>query len=278
MSVVAELHELTASRELLSNLTLRELRGKYKRTALGWGWSLVNPLSSMVIFTLVFGVLFRIRPPVGAGGLRNYALFLLCGLLPWTFLSNGMTAGMASLVANGNLIKKTYFRREMLVAANVLAFGVTFLIEMGVLAAAFLAFGTMVLPWLPVALFVMALLTLFVLGLALALSVLNVYFRDAAHFVAIFLQLWFYATPVLYPIGLVAAQETPGSFAARVHLLTLYEVNPMVGFVEALRDALYQGRFPSWPSLGYVTAVSVGTLALGAALFRRLEGRLAEEL
>ncbi|MDQ6650394.1 MAG: ABC transporter permease [Actinomycetota bacterium] len=273
MSVHSGLGELVASRELLSNLTLRELRGKYKRTALGWGWSLVNPLAMMAIYSLVFGILLRVPTPPGAGGLRNYPLFLLCALLPWTYLSNAMTGGMEVLVGNANLIKKTYFRREVLVVSTVLSFAVTFAIEMVVLAVAFLVFGSLVLPWLPVALAVMALLTVFATGIALMLSVLNVYFRDARHLLNIGLQLWFYATPILYPVSIVTGR------ASLPHWLKVaYQANPMVGFAEAMRDVLYRRQFPPLGTVGYLCLVSVAALTAGAWLFKHLEGRLAEEL
>jgi ABC-2 type transport system permease protein len=268
----ATLGELSASRDLLTNLTLRELRGKYKRTVLGWGWSLLNPLAMMATYSLVFSVLLQIEPPEGHDGLRNYPLFLLCGLLPWLFVSNTVTGGMESLLANANLIKKTFFRREVLVVSTVLSFLVTFGTEMAVLAVAFLAFGSMVLPWLPAVVLLLALLTVFVTGLALVLSVLNVYFRDARYLVGIALQLWFYATPILYPIRLVTEADLPS------WLVSLYNANPMVAFVESFRDVLYDHRLPSADRLGYAVAVSVGALALGAWVFGRLEGRLAEEL
>jgi ABC-type polysaccharide/polyol phosphate export permease len=278
VSVRTGLAELASSRELLINLTLRELRGKYKRTALGWGWSLLNPLSMMLVFTLVFGVLFNIDTPVGDGGLRNYALFLMCGLLPWLFLSNAMTAGMGSLTANANLLKKTWFRREVLVVATVLSFSVSFLVEMSVLVVALLLFGVNLLPYLPLALGLILLLMAFVTGLSLGLSVLNVYYRDAAHFIGIFLQIWFYSTPILYPLTLVTDRAGQGGLIDRYSLDLLYQVNPMVGFVSVMRDLLYVAQLPSPGPVAYVTAVSLLTLVGGYALFRRLEGRLAEEL
>ena len=99
--------ELRRHRELFANLTLRELRGKYKRSALGWGWSMVNPLAQMGIFTLVFSFFLKVPPPTGdPSGLHAFAFFLLCGLLPWNFLANGINGGMGSLLANANLVKK----------------------------------------------------------------------------------------------------------------------------------------------------------------------------
>jgi ABC-2 type transport system permease protein len=265
--------ELVSSRELMVNLTLRELRGKYKRSVLGWGWSLLNPLASMVIFTIVFSFFLKVKPPVGdPSGLHNFAFFLLCGLLPWNFLNNGMMGGMAALIGNANLIKKVYFPREVLVSAVVAAFDVSFLIELGVLAAALLVAGNFVIPWIPVVLFLIALFTVFVLGIGLTVSVLNVYFRDVQHFVGILMMLWFYATPIVYPITYVP-KEWKG-----IPLRHLYTFNPMVRFAETFRDVMYDLRFPSWNDTLFLVVVSGLTLALGMWVFSKLEGRLAEEL
>lgn len=269
MSAVAE---LAASRELLWNLTLRELRGKYKRSALGWTWSLVNPLVTMALFTVVFGVFLRATPDQGdPSGLDVFALWLLCALLPWSFLANTLNGGASALVGNGNLIKKVYFPRETLVGAVAGANLVTLLIEFGVLLVVLGIAGNNALPWLPGVLLVTALLVVFTLGLALALSVLNVYFRDTQHFLAIFLQVWFYATPIVYPPAYVREHVSPGVFA-------VYRANPFTQFAEAYRNLLYDLRWPPVGTLGVLVAYAAGSLALGWLVFRRLEGRLAEEL
>ena len=266
--------ELAESRELFVNLTLRELRGKYKRSLLGWSWSLLNPLATMVIFTLVFRFFLKVDVlPGSPSGLDVFAIFLLCGLLPWNFLSNGMTGSMGALIGNSNLIKKVFFPREILVASNVASWVVSFLLEMGVLAVVLLLAGNFVLPWLVPALGLVVIQTLFVLGLGLLLSVLNVYFRDVQHFVGILLQIWFYATPIVYPITVVR-----DALSDRPALFTLYKLNPMVRFVEAYRDCLYDLRFPALLDTAYLLGVSVTTLALGILVFSRLEPKLAEEL
>ncbi|MEO7837488.1 MAG: ABC transporter permease [Acidimicrobiales bacterium] len=271
------LAEYRASGELLNNLTLRELRSKYKRSLLGWTWSLLNPLATMLIFTLVFRFFFRIDAPESATtGLKNFAVFLMCGLLPWNFLTNGVNGSMGSLVGNANLIKKSYFPRELLVISQVGAWIVSFLIEMALLAAALVLFGNMVLPWLPVVLLLMALLTLFVTGLSLAFSVLNVYFRDIQHFVGILFQVWFYLTPIVYPPNLIPVRAE--IFGMDLPLRDLFHLNPMFDFVDAFRSILYELRLPSTGSLAYLVAVSVITFVLGLSLFGRLEGKLAEEL
>lgn len=274
---MAAVSELLASRELMINLTLRELRGKYKRSVLGWAWSLLNPLATMLIFGIVFRLFLKVPVPTGdRSGLTNFALFLLCALLPWNFLSNGITGGMGALVGNANLIKKVYFPREVLVAANVASWVVSFGIELGVLAVALLLVGNMILPWLIPVVALMALQTLFVFGIALMLSVLNVSFRDVQHLFGIFLQFWFYATPVVYPLSIVPERAT--LFGYDLPVRAIYELNPMVRFVESYRDLLYHLRPPSLGSIGYLLGVTTAVCLVGVLVFRRYEPGLAEEL
>jgi ABC-2 type transport system permease protein len=271
MTTVAELAE---SRELFVNLTLRELRGKYKRSLLGWTWSLLNPLATMVIFTLVFAYFLKVKPPPGnPSGIDFFAFFLLAGLLPWNYLSMGMSGSMGALIGNSNLIKKVYFPREVLVASSVASWLVSFLIELGVLAVALLAGRHMVLPWLIPLLVLVAIQTVFVVGLGLLLSVLNVYFRDVQHLIGIVLQIWFYCTPIVYPIETVRSALSGHAF-----LFTLYTLNPMVRFVAAYRACLYDMRLPGWHDVAYISVVSAAMLAIGLYAFTRLEPKLAEEL
>lgn len=271
------LAEYRTSRELLSNLTLRELRAKYKRSILGWTWSLLNPLATMLIFTLVFRFFLRINAPKSlATDLQSFSLYLLCGLLPWNFFTNGVSASMGSLVGNANLIKKTYFPRELLVIAQVGSWLVSLLIEMALLAVALVVFGNMVLPWLPVAVLLIVLLAMFVTGLSLTFSVLNVYFRDVQHFVGILFQVWFYLTPIVYPLTFVP--ERAEMFGRDLPVRRLFHLNPLVDFVEAFRALLYDLRMPSIAVLSYIVVASVVSLVTGLRLFARLQGKLAEEL
>ncbi len=266
--------EISRHRELFANLTLRELRSKYKRSVLGWGWSLLNPLAQMAVYSLVFGFFLKVEPPVGdPSGLHAFALFLLCGLLPWTYLANSMTAGMDSLLANANLVKKVWFPRELLVGATIGAWGVSFLIELGVLAVILLVAGNMVIPWLIPVLGLALVQTAFVLGICLALAVWSVYLRDLQYLVGIGLQIWFYATPIVYPVNVVedALEDHP-------RLLTLYNLNPMGRFVEAYRDLMYSLRFPALTEVVYLAACAGLAMLIGVLAFRRLDGRLAEEL
>jgi len=272
---VTRLAELVESRELVVNLTLRELRGKYKRSVLGWAWSLLNPLATMAIFSVVFLYFLKVTfPPGQPSGFDSFPFALLIGLLPWNFVANGMNGSMDALIANSNLVKKVYFPREVLVFANVASSVVTLLIELSVLSIALVIAGNFVIPWILPVVFLVVIQTVFVVGIGLTLAVLNVYFRDVQHLVGILLQLWFYATPIVYPESAVPAHATIGG----VGVLTLYRLNPMVRFVEAYRACLYDLRLPPLDDIAYLVGAAVVALAVGATVFARLEPKLAEEL
>jgi ABC-2 type transport system permease protein len=261
-------------KELLANLTQRELKGKFKRTTLGYLWSIINPAVNLAVYAVVFGVFFRATVPTGEpSGLNNYAFFLVCGLLPWTFLVNCLMGCAGSLVANEGLVKKVYFPRSVIPGAVVLSNIVGFLVELAVLCVALLIAGNMVLPWIPVLLLLVVIQSVFAFGLGLLLAVANAYYRDVSHFLAIFTNVWFYATPILYPITLIGDREIFG-----VPLQSLVELNPMWVFVDAYRDILYNLRFPTLTQWGALTVGSLAMLVIGAAVFRRFEPRLAEEL
>jgi ABC-type polysaccharide/polyol phosphate export permease len=277
VSLVSDLRD---SRELLINLTRREVKGKYKRTALGQLWSLANPVASMLVYTIVFAFIIRARPDAGdPSGLNIFALWLMCALLPWSFFTNVINGGMGSLVGNENLIKKVYFPRSALVIASAFSAGYSWLIEMAVLVVVLLIVGSHALVWLPLTLVFMALLFCFAVGVALMLSVANVYFRDTQHFVAILFQIWFYLTPIVYPVSLVADQsDRIGPLVGSVTLLDLYEVNPIGEFAEVFRNLLYDNR---WPDLGVALACvawSAAALAFGNWVFARHAKGLAEAL
>lgn len=265
------LADLRSSRDLLVNLTLREIRGKYKRTVLGQAWSLLNPVAQMVTYSVVFSLLLKAKPDAGnPSGLDVFALWLSCGLLPWLFFNNVVSTGMATLVGNANLINKVYFPRETLVIANALSWLFTFTIEMSVLVAAVLLFGGSPLLYLPATIFFMLVLAVFGLGISLMLSVANVYFRDTQHFVAILMQVWLYATPIMYPVSIIEAEKPD--------LVWLYRANPMERFTEVFRNTIYDARWPSLSNTAFVVTVAVVVLFAGYTVFKRYEGRLAEEL
>lgn len=275
------LKEVFASRELLANLTLREIRGKYKRTVFGQLWSLANPLALMLIYTFVFAFIFRIKPEAGdPSGLDIFALWLLCGLLPWTFLSSVITQGLGSIVDNANLIQKVAFSRIVLPLSLVGSAGYNWLFEMAVLVVALSVVGAFVLPWIPLLLVIMVLLATFGAGLALMLSIANVHFRDTQYFLTIVLQLWLYLTPIIYPASMVDEQSDRigGLFGTSVTIGDVYHLNPMEHFVIVFRQLLYDNR---WPDLGeWLMCVfwALVSLTVGMIVFRRNERNLAEAL
>lgn len=274
---MSRLREFAGTQDLALNLTLRELRGRYKRSVLGWTWSLLNPLATVAIYSLVFGFFLKVDPPRGhPSGLHSFALFLLCALVPWNFFQNGLSMGLTSLLTNANLIKKVYFPRELLVASTIGSLVVTMLIELGVLAGILLIVGNMVIPWIPVVLLLVAIETVFVFGLALALSVWNVYFRDMQHLIAILIQVLFYTCPIVYPIKYVPVHANV--LGVEIPLLRLYMLNPLVRLFECFRDVLYDLRFPPLFDLAYVIVWAVGALVFGMWVFGRLDRRLAEEV
>ena len=274
--------EVVRARELLTNLTQREVTGKYRRTALGQLWSLANPIAAIIIYTFVFSFIFQIAAPIGdPSGLQNYALFLVCALLPWLFFQRVLSQGVDSIVDNAGLVQKVYFPRIVLPLSLMGASFFTWLFEIGVLLVALIIVsGFAVVPYIPVVLAFMVLLALFAGGLAMVLSIVNVYFRDMSYLVTLVLQFWFYLTPILYPVTLVQSQSDKigGLLGTPITLYDLYRINPMEPFVGIFRNLLYDNRLPD---LGPVLAASAWAaifLVAGYLLFWRKEKMLAELL
>ena len=275
------LKDIWNSRELLQNLTNREVRGKYRRTALGQLWSLANPIAAILIYTFIFSFIFRLPAQVGdPSGIDNYALWLVCGLLPWLFFNRVLTVGTESLVANAGLIQKVYFPRIVLPLSLANATFFTWLLEMGVLVVALSLLGSFVLPWLPLVALFMFVFAIFAVGLSMIFSIINVYFRDLSYLLTIVLQFWFYLTPVLYPVELVATQSDTlgGLLGTPITLLDLYSLNPVEGFVEIFRNLLYDNRVPDLGTVLVALAWTVSAFGVGAWMYSRKEKMLAELL
>lgn len=273
------LRDLFAARELLANLTLREVRGQYKRTILGRLWSLLNPLATMLVYTIVFAFILRIQPAPGdPSGVDVFAVWLLCGLLPWAFFANVVQTGMGSIIANAGLVQKVYFPRIVLPLSLTGSIGINWLFEMGVLAIALIVVGSYFLPWVPLALLMMVLLAAYATGLALVLAIANVYFRDTQYLMGIVMQIWFYLTPVIYPASLVKdpSDRLGGLLGTSITVLDIYRLNPMERFVEIMRNLLYDNRWPAVDDMLYFAIVSFLSLVIGVLIFRRFESRMAE--
>jgi ABC-2 type transport system permease protein len=266
--------ELIARRELLWNLTLRELRGRYKRSFLGWGWSLLNPIAFMLIYTFAFSIVLRAVPlPGDPSGLQSYAFYLLCGLLPWTFFSISVSTSMEAIVENAALVGKVAFPREHLIISAIIAGLFTLGVEMAVLSVALIFAGNMVIPWLPMVVLVSVLVAIMATGFGLGLAAANVYFRDVTYLWTIVTQGWFFLTPIVYMPVLVDEQ-----LAGHRTILRIYHNQPIAVVVRIYRNILYDLRMPRPVDLATLTGFALLSVLLGWWVFDRYEPRFAEEL
>ncbi len=255
------LRELWEYRELLYFLTWRDVKVRYKQTVIGAAWAIIQPFCTMVVFSIVFGRLAKI-PSDGV----PYPIFSYAALVPWTFFANSLGASSNSLVANANLIKKIYFPRLVAPLAGVGVGLVDFTLTFSVLLAMMVYFGiypTANVLWLPV-LLLLALTTS--LGVSLWLSALNVQFRDVRFAIPFLIQLWLFATPVVYPSSLLS-----GSWRL------VYSLNPMVGVVEGFRWALLGIESDVIGSMLLISSATATILLVtGLLWFKRLEKTFAD--
>ena len=251
-------------RFLFEQMVRRELRQKYKGSALGVLWYLVNPIVLMGAYALVFSVLLRVA------NVPDYPLFLLVGLIVWVFFSQALLAAAPSLVTNAALIRKVRFPREAIPASVATVQLVTFLVMLALVTPVALAVRGTLGPALALLPVIVALLFCLVLGLSLAASVLHAHFRDVEPVLAAALLPWFFVTPIFLPID-----DMPGVSEHRLLGDALEWGNPIAPFVEAVRDVLFAGTVPTLGHLGYMAAIGLGALAIGIGLFRRMERELA---
>jgi lipopolysaccharide transport system permease protein len=253
-------------RELLFSLTKKELKVKYRGSVLGFLWSLLNPILVMLVYSFVFSIIMRT-------GVQEFAVFLLCGLLPFNFLSNSVNYGATSIVGNSNLINKIYFPREIIPLSIVLANLFNFLFE---LIALFIVLAVLGYPFYMYLYLLPALIVMqffLVSGITLLVSALNVFFRDLQHLVSIIMMVWFFGTPIIYPIAMV-----PDRFQL------ILKGNPMTAFVMLYRHVFYYVKYPedlmlpTFKVIFFGIAATLAIFFLGYFLFKRLEPRFAEEI
>jgi lipopolysaccharide transport system permease protein len=256
-----DLRGLWAYRELFYFLTWRDIKVRYKQTALGAAWAILQPLVTMLIFSYFFGQLVK----VPSDGLP-YPIFAYTGLLTWTFFSNSVTLASNSLVANSGLIAKVYFPRMIIPGATVAGTLVDFAIAGVLLIPLAVYYG--VTPGWPVVLVpvLMLLTTLLALGVGMLVSALAVRYRDVRYVLPFAIQVWFFVTPIIYPSSLVPTEHR-----------WLLALNPLTGIVDGYRAALF-GRPLPWPQLALSAAMAVVLLLAAAAAFKRAERSLAELL
>jgi ABC-type polysaccharide/polyol phosphate export permease len=263
------LRTAVAHRNLLYLLSLKELRTRYRKSVLGWAWSLLNPITQMIIFSVVFLLIFEVPTPVGdPSGLEIFPLYFLSGLLPFSFFSITVGVAIGSLQSGSSLIKKVSFPHEHLVYSVVIAQFVTLLIELTVLSIVLMIAGNMVLPWLAPLMVILALLVLFTTGVALALSAANVFFHDVNYLWSIVSQVLFYSTPIIYDPAIIPVPW----------LRAVTNWGPTGSFIRAIHELLYDMRMPGLGRWLHLVVISFGMFAIGTWVFNKLSPRFAEEM
>lgn len=258
-------------RVLIQNLVSRELKARYRGTILGFLWSFFNPFLLMVIYTIVFGLIIGPRDPAFEGSPWKYALFLFCGVLPWTWFSASSLESANVLMVQGNLIKKVLFPVEILPVVVVISNFVHFLFGLPILFIFVPIMGkeyTLYLLFLPL---VMLIQFVFSLGFSFLVSSLTVHFRDIKDILTNLLTFWFFATPIIYPITFGPIQNSK--------ILRLWmDLNPMSHIMQGYQNSVYFGEMIRWKKLGVTFLVAVALLILGYYIFDKLRDSFPEEV
>lgn len=267
---MSSVSQLWAYRSLILNLTQRELKARYKKSILGWLWSLINPASVLAIYSFVFGVVFNAKPPVaGNGHTTVYAVYLFAGLWVWNYFNGTVMGAITALQTSGPLLNKVYFPPACPAIANTATVLLQALIESAILLVVMIALGNVGVELILFPVLIVC-ISFFSLGVGLALSVYNVFYRDVNYLVTIGMNVLFYATPIIYPISLVEAKST---VAARI-----IQLNPIAQFVQWSRNIFWNLTWPGPWSLIAVPLVSAAVFVIGLALFNRKSRDIAQEL
>jgi lipopolysaccharide transport system permease protein len=255
------LKDIWNHRELLYFLAWRDMKVRYKQTALGVLWVLLQPLLMTLIFTVFLGKLAKV-PSDG----RPYSLIVYIGLLPWTFFSSALLSGVASLVANANVITKVYFPRILIPAAAVVARLLDFLIGFVILVGMMIYYHVAPTPNLLLLPVLIVITTFLALSLGMLAASLNVRYRDVGVILPVIVQLWMFISPVLYPLSIVPPQYR-----------YIYQLNPLAGIVEGFRVAILGGTI-DFKALGITAIVTAVLLVYSAFTFRRFERSFADRI
>lgn len=254
------LRNLYKSKEILYQLTVRQIKARYKQTVVGVLWAVLRPLFLMIIFTIIFSKMVRI-PSDGI----PYPIFSYCALLPWQFLSTAFGSATTSLVGNTNLVQQIYFPREIFPVSAVIASFFDFVIASSIFII-LLVFYKVHITFL--ALYAIPLLfiqILLVTGVSFLGSALNVFYRDVGHALVFIIQIWMYATPIIYPLSIVPEK-----------LIPFYLLNPMAGIIDGYRKVIIQGLPPDWHYIGISAAVTLAIFFLSYKYFKKVEMKFAD--
>lgn len=259
-------------RGLIGNFAARELKGKYRGSLLGSLWSLLNPLATLAIYSLVFGFFLKFPArTAGNGELKNFTLYLFTALVVWNYFNAVAVGSMGSLISSGPLLRKIYFPPFAPVLGSALAVMQQTAVEFGLLLFVLILAGN--ISWTVLLLpLLFVFLTAFSLGIGMLLAMLNARYRDLNYIVSVLLNFLFYTAPIIYPIEFVKDK-----YAAHPWL-RIYEWNPFTVFVESFRAILWDLRMPSIGYLVYMAVVSVIVLIAGWSFFQRRAADVSEEL
>ncbi|MBM6653596.1 ABC transporter permease [Faecalitalea cylindroides] len=260
MQVFKDLYEY---RELLKTNVKKDIRGKYKGSFLGILWSFLNPLLQVIVYAIVFPYLMR------GATIENYVVYLVTGIIPWSFFSTVVGVGTTVIKSNQGIIKKVYFPREILIISQVISGLVNFFISCVIILLFCLGFGVGVsihILFIPVIAIIQAILSL---GILFITSSINVYIQDLEYIVSFLLNMAFYGTPIIYEIS---------QFASAGTLLKFIELNPMTPIINAYRDVFLYHQWPNPSGLIYVAILGLIILVVGYLIFRKLEKGFAEQL
>jgi lipopolysaccharide transport system permease protein len=258
--MITYISELAQSRDLLTAWTTRIIRGRYQQSALGWLWAVIQPAASVAMFTLIFTRFLRVDT-----GDTPYVIFSYAAIVPWTLLSASLTDMSVSVVQNMDLVSKIYFPREALPISAMLGRMIDFFVAVILLVGLMVYFHMPFFPvgWLYLPL-ILAIQVLLILGLGLIFSALNVFFRDVQPLLALGIQLWFYASPIIYPVSMVPP-----------NLRSYYYLNPMAGILESYRTVLFHHSAPK-EYLLLSAGISIVIFIIGYWLFKHLEFQFAD--
>ncbi|KHD38465.1 sugar ABC transporter permease [Clostridium acetobutylicum] len=258
--MINSIKEILKYKELLQNLTMKELKLKYRNSALGFFWSFLNPIMLLIVYTFAFKYIMHQTTP-------NYTVNLLAALLPWQFFQGAVQGSTTSIISNSNLIKKIYFPRQIMplsiIFSNFVSFLITLVILFGAMIASQVHFSFTILL-LPI---ILLLLLAFSVGLSLILSSLNVLYRDVSHFVEVLFMLWFYLTPIVYVLDRIP-----------VLYKNILLINPMTMIVECIRSVLLEGKMPNPFYIVVILVWDIVLLYVGDRIFRKIENDFAEEV
>lgn len=259
--MISRIKEIYAYRDMIFNLVRRELRGRYKGSVLGFLWTYINPLCQVIVYSIVFRVIFRVN-------IEKFYLYLIIGMMPWTFFSSSVQGGSTCIRAQSDMIKKIYFPREVIPISYVTSTFVNMLLSFIIVFLAVLVSGFginfKVIWYLPL---IMIIQYIFVLGLALIVSSITVYFRDLEQIVGVLLMAWIYVTPIMYNVEYV-----PEAYRKYIVL------NPMTPIVEIYHQVLYYRITPTRNYLLLACGASLLSFVFGAVLFACIDKNFAEEM